>query len=418
MPAKSLPDLVEYARRHSPFYADLYRGLPDGVSDITRLPVIDQAAYWEANRFPDNRLLTAPLTDAGVYMTGGTTGAPKLSPWTRAEHADAVTVFGSGLARSGLRPGHRVANLFWAGELYGGFLFIEHALHHSPIENVRLPIAGSASDGYVADMIATLDINVLAGNPVKLRAVAECVIERGQVADSVELLLFGGDLLFDDIRPVLANAFPKATVSSLGYASVDAGLIAGPVSGDDVRVHEAFAPYIHVELVDELTDEPVTAVGVPGRLLVTNLFRTLMPIIRYPAGDRAVWTDPERQRFRLIGRADEGARVGPIAMPTEDVHEALIAADTGRVMSGMQLVVRRWDNRDGLLLRLVSDREPPADLTGRLVNAVYAARPIYLEHVEVGNIHPIAVEWVRHGDLVTHPRSGKLVRVVDERPPS
>jgi phenylacetate-CoA ligase len=173
-----------------------------------------------------------------------------------------------------------------------------------------------------------------------------------------------------------------------------------------------------VELVDELTDEPVTAVGVPGRLLVTNLFRTLMPIIRYPAGDRAVWTDPERQRFRLIGRADEGARVGPIAMPTEDVHEALIAADTGRVMSGMQLVVRRWDNRDGLLLRLVSDREPPADLTGRLVNAVYAARPIYLEHVEVGNIHPIAVEWVRHGDLVTHPRSGKLVRVVDERPPS
>ncbi|MQA27870.1 MAG: phenylacetate--CoA ligase family protein, partial [Micromonosporaceae bacterium] len=98
MPAKSLRDLVDHARRHSPFYADLYRGLPEGVSDITMLPVVDQLQYWEANTFGGNRVLTAPLTDAGVYMTGGTTGAPKLSPWTRAEHADAVTVFGSGLA--------------------------------------------------------------------------------------------------------------------------------------------------------------------------------------------------------------------------------------------------------------------------------------------------------------------------------
>ncbi|MGH3655250.1 MAG: hypothetical protein ACRDUA_01190, partial [Micromonosporaceae bacterium] len=145
MPAKSLQELVDHARRHSPFYAELYRGVPEVVSDITQVPIVDQGDYWEANRFPKNRLLTAPLTDAGVYMTGGTTGAPKLSPWTRAEHADAVTAFGRGLARSGLRPGHRVANLFWAGELYSGFLFIEHALHHAPIENVRLPIAGAAS---------------------------------------------------------------------------------------------------------------------------------------------------------------------------------------------------------------------------------------------------------------------------------
>ncbi len=416
MPAKSLQELVDHARRHSPFYAELYRGVPEVVSDITQVPIVDQGDYWEANRFPKNRLLTAPLTDAGVYMTGGTTGAPKLSPWTRAEHADAVTAFGRGLARSGLRPGHRVANLFWAGELYSGFLFIEHALHHAPIENVRLPIAGAASDEYVADIIAALDVNVLAGNPVKLRSIAECVTGRGQTADSVELLLFGGDLLFDDVRPGLMRAFPRATISSLGYASVDAGLIGGPVPGEDVRVHEAFTPYIQVELVDDVTGEPITTPGIPGRLLVSNMFRTLMPIIRYPAGDRATWIDPGRQRFRLVGRADEGARVGPVAMPTEDTHEALIAADTGRVMSGMQMVLRRWDGRDGLLLRLACDEEPSADVTRRLIDAVYAIRPAYPEHVELGNIHPITVEWVRHGDLVTNPRSGKLVRVVDERP--
>ena len=153
----------------------------------------------------------------------------------------------------------------------------------------------SSRDEYVADLIASLDINVLAGNPVKLRAVADVVTARGQAADSVELLLFGGDLLFDDVRPGLARAFPRAGISSLGYASVDAGLIGGPVPGDDVRVHEAFTPYIQTEIVDD-ADEPITTPGVPGRLLVTNMFRTLMPIIRYPAGDRASWIDPERQR--------------------------------------------------------------------------------------------------------------------------
>jgi phenylacetate-CoA ligase len=418
MPAKPLQALVDYVRRNSPFYAELYRDVPEAVSHLSQLPIVDQGAYWEANRFPDNRLLTGPLTDAGVYMTGGTTGAPKLSPWTRSEHADAVTMFGAGVARSGLRPGHRVANLFWAGELYAGFLFIEHALHHAPVENVRLPIAGSASDEYVADLIAALDINVLAGLPVKLASVAEVVTARGQAADSVELLLFGGDLLFDDVRPGLARAFPKAAISSLGYASIDAGLIGGPVPGDDVRVHEAFTPYVQAEIVDDVTDEPITTPGLPGRLVVTNMFRTLMPIIRYPAGDRAVWIDPERQRFRLVGRTDEGARVGPVAMRTEDVHDALIAADPDRVVGGVQMVMRRWGGTDDLLLRLVCDAEPPAEFTRRLIDAVYAAHPTYPKQVELGNIRPIAVEWVRAGDLVTNPRSGKLVRVVDERPHS
>jgi phenylacetate-CoA ligase len=415
MPAKSLQDLVDFARRHSPFYRELYRDVPETISHISQLPVIDQAAFTAANTWPDNRVLTGPLTDAGVYKTGGTTGAPKFSPWTRTEHADSVTAFGAGLVRAGLKPGHKVVNLFRAGELYGGFLYIEHALHHAPVENVRLPV-GHASGEYVADLIAHFGVNVLAGEPMKLSGVAETVVERGQATDSVELVLFAADILFEDLRPILTRAFPKATIASLGYASVDAGLVGGPVPGGDVRVHEAFPDRTVVELVDDVTGEPIRTPGVPGRVVLTNLFRTLMPIIRYPVGDRAEWVHPDCRQFRLLGRTDEGARVGGVAVPTEEVRAVLIAADPERYITGMQMVQRRWDGKDGLILRLAYLEEPPAELSDRLVRAVYAWRPMYPSEVAAGRIHDIGIEWVRRADLVTHPRTGKLVQVVEERP--
>jgi len=318
--------------------------------------------------------------------------------------------------RAGLKPGHRVANLMASGELYSGMLFMEHGLHASPVENVRFPVGHATPDEAIAELIANFQIQVLVGEPMKLSAVAECVLKRDQDAGSVELVLFAGDLMFDDLRPILAKAFPQATVASIGLASVDAGLVAAPVPGPDVRVHEEFANRTLVEIVDDETGEPITVEGVPGRLIVTNLFRTLMPIIRYPVGDRAEWADVERRHFRLVGRSAEGARVGTIAMPTEDVRAALTAADPDHFMTGMQMVQRRWDGRDGLILRLGYTEQPPPELTARLLAAVHAARPDYEIYAADGMIHELVIEWVPRGELVTNPRTGKLRQVLDERP--
>ncbi|MFJ4674430.1 MULTISPECIES: phenylacetate--CoA ligase family protein [unclassified Kitasatospora] len=418
MPALPLHALVDHARRHSPFYAELYRDVPAVVTSLAQLPLIDHVAFWSANRWPDNRLLTGPLTDAAVYKSGGTTGAPKFSPWTRSEHVDSVSAFGAGLVDAGLKPGQKVANLFRAGEFYSGFLFIEGALHHAPIDNVRLPVA-TAPDEYVADLIHSFGVDVLAGEPMKLSAVAETLLKQDRPAPQVELILFGGDILFNDLRPLLRSAFPNAALSSIGYASVDAGLVAGPVpAGDDLRVHRAFPNRTVVELVDDATGEPITEPGVPGRVVVTNLFRTLVPILRYPAGDRAEWTDTERGTFRLLGRSTEGARIGIVTMPTEDVRDVLLAHDPDHRITGLQFVQRRWEGRDGLVIRLghTTDAPPSAAFTETLRQAVLDARPAYVSETAIGAIHPLRVEWVPRGELVTNPRTGKLRQVIDERP--
>ncbi|MCX5589044.1 phenylacetate--CoA ligase family protein [Streptomyces erythrochromogenes] len=427
MSAQQLSDLIRFARHNSPFYRDLYGSLPPHADRLSDLPVVDQQAFWAANTLHDSRVLTGPLSEATVYKTGGTTGSPKFSVYTRDEWRTFVTSFGQGLVDTGLRPGHRVADLFYAGELYASFLFVLDSLAHAPVDNVRLPIGGGAPLESTIPTLRDLAAQVLAGTPTTLCRLAEQVVGSGVRLDSVELLLFGGEALFDDQRRLLAAAFPGAEVRSVGYASVDAGLLGRPVPGADARVHRAFTPYSLIEILDDSTDEPVTEPGRPGRVVVTSLFRRLMPIIRYPAGDRAEWTGTGPGHFRILGRAEEGVRVGPVSLYTQDAQDAVAAADTAGQVVGMQLVVRRWEGRDGLVLRLATapgDEHDPdrreADRRESLARAVVAelesVRPLYPDSVRAGFVHPLSVEWARHRDLAVNPRSGKLVRVLDERP--
>ncbi|MEU8779109.1 phenylacetate--CoA ligase family protein [Streptomyces sp. NPDC048606] len=427
MSAHLLSDLIRFARHNSPFYRDLYASLPPDTDRLTDLPVVDQDAFWAANTPRDNRVLTGPLNEATVYKTGGTTGSPKFSVYTRDEWRTFVTAFGQGLVDAGLRPGHRVADLFYAGELYASFLFVLDSLAHAPVDNVRLPVGGAAPPESTIPTLRDLSAQVLTGTSTTLCRLAERVAASGERLDDVELLLFGGEALFEDQRRLLVGAFPRAEVRSVGYASVDAGLLGRPVPGADTRVHRAFTPYAVVEILDDTTGEPITEPGRPGRVVVTSLFRRLMPIIRYPAGDRAEWTGTGPGHFRILGRAEEGVRVGPVALYTRDVQDAVAAVDTAGLVVGTQLVVRRSEGRDGLVLRLATapgDGTPGADpdpdarraLAAAVVAELESVRPLYPDSVRAGFVHPATVEWVRHRDLAVNPRSGKLIRVLDERP--
>ncbi|MFJ7904240.1 phenylacetate--CoA ligase family protein [Streptomyces sp. NPDC096198] len=418
MPVQPFAELIRFARHNSPFYRELYAHLPEDVAHLTDLPVVPQTEFWRANSPRENTLLTAPLNEAVVFRSGGTTGSPKFSYYTRTEWREFTTAFGAGLLTAGLRPGHRVADLFYAGDLYASFNFVLDSLHRSPVANVRLPLGGAAPWESTADTLEEFRVEVVAGTPTTLCSLAERLSSAGRTLPDVELLLFGGECLFGDQLPLLKAAFPHAEARSLGYASVDAGLLGEAVPGGDPRVHRAFTPHTVVEILDDETGLPIEKEGVPGRLVVTDLRRRLMPILRYPAGDRAEWVAPEEGLFRILGRAEEGVRVGPVSLYTQDVHDIVTAADAAGEVSGLQLVVRRQDGRDGLVLRLatseVADRHTP--LAESVAREVLAQRPAYASATAAGHVNPLAVEWARHRDLAVNTRSGKLIRVVDERP--
>lgn len=329
--------------------------------------------------------------------------------------------FGNGLAAAGLSSGDRVANLFYAGELYSSFIFTMTSLQESLIPTVQLPIGGTVSPDYVIHTMHELRANVVAGPPTSLYRLAQAVTNTVGSLPNVRLCLFAGEAFYGDQLASMSIAFPRAKVRSMGYASVDAGIMAGTVAGEpDQRVHEVFTPDRVIELLDGETAAPIEQPGVPGRVVVTDLTRRLMPVIRFPTGDMAEWVDFDRRRFRLLGRSNESARVGPVTIYLEDLQTILERADQQRLALGAQVVLRHRDGMDELVLRLAGPSVPAdqATLMGlehSLTSLLEAARPAFLDHVNLGRIHPLAVEWVARDELTVNQRTGKLVRMVDQR---
>jgi phenylacetate-CoA ligase len=412
-----LAELVDFARRNAPYYRELYAGVPtEGPIHAEDLPVIDHTGFWKANTVRDSQVLTARHDDGVVFKTGGTTSSPKLTVYTRAELQAMARLQGDGYAAAGLRTGDRVANLFYAGELYASFLFNVLCLQETSVPVVHLPIAGSPSPEVMADLITEHGATVLLATPTTVSQVAARLTARGSSLPSVHLFLFGGEAFYEDQRRLVAKAFPNARVCSLGYASVDAGVLAAPVQGEpDARVHRVHALQKLVEIVDDETGEPIREAGRPGRLLATDLVRRLMPLIRYPVGDRAAWVDYADRRFRLLGRADDGARVGPVTIYLEDVRVVIEELAGDQPVAGFQAVQRRRDAKDELVLRIGGEVSEPERLAEAISTRFDELRPMFGEHVRAGLINPLVVEFVPAGLIKVNPRSGKIIRLVDER---
>lgn len=72
------------------------------------------------------------------------------------------------------------------------------------------------------------------------------------------------------------------------------------------------------------TGDLITEEGVKGNVVITNLIRRLMPIIRYPMDDAAECVDYRSRRFRLCGRGAVGVRVGPASYDMTSLKEISI----------------------------------------------------------------------------------------------
>lgn len=312
----SVQDLVNFARKNSFHYRQRYANLPENVSELNNIPVLDHSSFWTANTGlpPENKIITAPLTDGAVFRTGGTIAIPKASYVTREELREGVQSWAACLVRAGLQPGGRVANMLYGGDLYKGFLDLGLALTNAPIPNFHLPI-GVAPLESQAWTLRTYAATVLVAMPTVMCRLADYLINLHQHVSSLRLLLYIGEHLHKDQRLLLSKAFPSAQIGPIQYGSVDGGLIGlpdVPLGGadQDSTCYTVNSSSMIMELVSD-TCNLITEEGVKGDVVITNLTRRLMPIIRYPMGDAAEWVDYESRKFRLCGRGAVGVRVGP-----------------------------------------------------------------------------------------------------------
>ncbi|TNF28146.1 MAG: phenylacetate--CoA ligase family protein [Deltaproteobacteria bacterium] len=411
----SLKDIVQNAFEKSPYYRNLYEGCD--LSNFESLPLINQEDFWKANTYHDNKLLTGPITNGVVFKSGGTTGNPKFSAFTKTEWETFTHEFGDGMAFNGLKEGDRVGNLFYSGDLYASFLFITKSLELCPVPCTHFPMTGAMEMSEVVKTIEEYNINVLAGVPTSFINLSQYLFENNKTL-KLDTVLFGGESLYEDQIGILSKAFPGAKINSVGYASVDGGHLGFFTDKCSNGEHEVFLESCLMELIDEETGEVINELGRAGKLVYTNLTRMLMPIIRYPVGDRAEWVEMTSEglgkRFMLRGRSEEGARIGPVTVNADDLHNIFHENDLADKINNFQFVMDRETHKDRLTVNIVA--VPGVQLSeSALQELFYKERPMFKEAVEENLIADIEFKLVETNQLVRNKRTGKLRLVVDLR---
>ncbi|MHC8344006.1 phenylacetate--CoA ligase family protein [Pseudomonas sp. RT6P73] len=414
----SLEQLVPYIRQHSNFYRTHLSHLPDDAITLKDLPLTNVADYWadsnDLNHWP---VLTGNVDDALVFKTGGSTSHGKLTVYSTSEWQALVSTFGDSVS-SQLENGDRVANLFFSGDLYASFLFIHDSLAHVKRSICEFPFTGEVSMDVLADALDQHRINVLVGVPAQLLRFAAYLTQHRRVLCGVDTLLYGGESLFGPQLAILTQVFPNVRIASIGYASVDAGLIGATSRDCALGEHRVFEPQALLEIVDELTGEVIDECDRTGLLVVTNLTRRLMPVLRFPVGDRACWREPgttPMRKFALQGRSAQSqrVRVGSMSLLIDEIQQIVQrVADTDQ----WQLRIEHDGYKDIVSVKWVPDAQTVA--TAAMCQTLYealVAHDFALEHLNREGLLELRVLSCNVTELKLHPRSGKQMRVLDLR---
>jgi phenylacetate-CoA ligase len=417
----SLDDLIARVRKDSPFYREFYSDLPAKVS-ITDVPILDQTKFWESNGIQGNRVLTGPMHDGVVFFSGGTTGNPKFSIFSREEFTDFTRTFGTGMVAGGLRAGDKVANLFRAGQLYASFMIMSRSFELGPEPVLQFPITSTTPHPDALKVIRDFGVDVLAGFVTAILNLADYYDQHRDeyAAIKIKKILYTGEGVYPDQRANIERIFPGVRLLSLGYASVDAGMLGYADEKCGPNEHYPFTPETIFEIVDEDTGELITEPDRPGKVVITNLIRVLLPIIRYPVGDRAMWIDPpgaSKRRFRLLGRSGEAARLASENIYYDDLRSMLDKFRSQLGISNYQIVLSRRDGIDLMTLRIAATaaKDTLAKETAAVVEEIYQSRPGIRDLVKVRRSLPPEIEWVNASELYLNDRTGKLKRIIDNK---
>lgn len=276
-------------------------------------------------------------------------------------------------------------------------------------------LSGNISIEEMVDTIWQHKINCLAGLPSILTKIVSYIEEHHLTGFTVDTVYFAGETLFLDQREKISRVFGREIdFRSVFYASNDGGPIGYYTKDCGFNEHRTMSDLTVLELIDPDTGEVITEMNKPGVIYITSLFKSLIPLIRYPAGDIAEYTEPEGipdRKFRILGRSDVAARAGYVTLSPQDVGNVLKLCDIDHY--SYQIIVEH-DIRDRFTFRIAVSKTDDSK-TALFLETLYRERPVLKDALNDGTLSTPIVEWCKPSDLEYNPRTGKLKAIIDKR---
>ena len=358
------------------------------------LPVTaESAAAFAAGQF---RIGSRFDPDHLVFTSSGSTGSPLPVVYSLSDFGRSVEAFAQRAVRA-TRPDAR--SLLYIGLLdrhNGGNAWMYYL--GGALPTVLADVFAPAAD--LLDVVADLRPDVILTRPTILLTLGEQAS-----TDRVPLppahLLSVGEALQPEQRSAIARHWGRPPHNS--YSTVETGPL-GYQEDPELDTLTVYDDLQHVELLDA-AGRPIDRPGVHGRIVVTTLYRSTLPLVRYRIGDVAAWADDALTRLTFpLGRDTQ-----TLCLRTADGAQAEMA----------ELVL--WTLRVPGLRQYQVLQTGPAELLVRCEPAADARWPVLADAVRAAvaalvaretGLHSIRVDCECVDRLRPDRASGKIKRVV------
>jgi phenylacetate-CoA ligase len=327
-----------------------------GLKDLHKLPFTRKDHLRENYPFG---LFAVPREEvARIHASSGTTGKPTVVGYTKKDLQVFAEVVARSLAAAGARPGMMLHNAYGYGLFTGGL-----GLHGGAeaLGMTVVPVSGGMTERQVM-LIQDFRPEVISCTPSYAQTLAEEFRKRGVSPEalSLEYAVLGAEPWTEAIRKQVDEGLGVRSTNIYGLSEIIGPGVANECVEERQGSHiweDHFLP----EVVDPDTGEPLPE-GKVGVLVLTNLTKEAMPLLRYWTGDLTFLTyEPcacGRTHVRMgpiLGRSDDMLIIRGVNVYPTQVEAVLLGIP--EVVPYYQIVVRREGTLDEAELKVEVSEE-------------------------------------------------------------
>jgi phenylacetate-CoA ligase len=327
-----------------------------GLKDLHKLPFTRKDHLRENYPFG---LFAVPREEvARIHASSGTTGKPTVVGYTKKDLQVFAEVVARSLAAAGARPGMMLHNAYGYGLFTGGL-----GLHGGAeaLGMTVVPVSGGMTERQVM-LIQDFRPEVISCTPSYAQTLAEEFRKRGVSPEalSLEYAVLGAEPWTEAIRKQVDEGLGVRSTNIYGLSEIIGPGVANECVEERQGSHiweDHFLP----EVVDPDTGEPLPE-GKVGVLVLTNLTKEAMPLLRYWTGDLTFLTyEPcacGRTHVRMgpiLGRTDDMLIIRGVNVYPTQVEAVLLGIP--EVVPYYQIVVRREGTLDEAELKVEVSEE-------------------------------------------------------------
>ncbi len=416
-----------------------YAGEPhDGVYALNRyckkISVLDNDRYMQSKYSFEEKNLSAPEQNLKImnkndfqdqkvpkkysdlfFHSGGSSGEPKLSIFTYEDYHRQMEMAAEGLFAAGLDPKNdRTMNLYYAGNLYGGFTSFFTILEK--LRAVQFPMGASTDFSMVGQTIVRNNVDTLLGMPSYILELFRQNHELFKSYRGIKKIFFGGEHFPKTQRIYLEKEYGVSLIRASSYGSVDAGPLAFQCQSAEDSVYHLYEKLHDLEIVDLETDKPAQESEI-GRLLFSSKVRHGQKIKRYEIGDigkklsGACSCGREGVRFELLGRHGDIFRIGTIFLSYQKIQKVLINEFNFEGQFQVHLWPADQHKKEVLQIKIANTKIDSATFVKAFLEHYYDLKVVVLED----QVLELDVSIVEVSELNFNAKTGKLKSVIDHR---